>query len=375
MKKKDISGKTSNALIYGLTALLCIVIVLFFIFGIYPKYKSQIDSQKRDMASRSSELASKQEIAKMAAERSQELESRKAYMAEQVTAYYGIDEPAELVIRDLREIFHQANVIPLEVRYDDDRTLSDDEKAIPAVSLEGESVIEMSSLHSLLAEESGPLTGLTGMATTETTTEAASTIPGQEALVKTSSTGPGLATIEPVQLKGHEMLFHFTFRTGFKNIKNLIKLVEEHPKKMFISNLSLISNIPINPDGLAIDPYPELEETADEEDAGIPPEIIKLRNEEKEMKKKGDKYEQPEEDSRLASIAVDLEITVLEPNFVHEFRTLQTTAIPEEDVLQPLWKDKMDEHGEPIEPAEVNPFSPVPWYDDWNDEVWNNKES
>lgn len=374
MKKKEISGKTNNALIYGLTALLCIVIVLFFIFGIYPKYKSQIDTQKRDMASRSSELASKQEIAKMAAERSQELESRKAYMAEQVTGYYGIDEPAELVIRDLREIFHQANIIPREASYEDDRILSEDEKAIPAVSIEGDSIIEISNLHSLLAEQSGPLTGLTGMVTSETTTEATSTIPGQEALVKTSSTGPSLATIEPVQLKGHEMLFHFTFKTGFNNVKDLIKLVEEHPKKMFISNLSLSSDIPIDPDGLAIDPYPELSESEDEENAGIPPEIIELRNQEEEKKKKGDKYEEPEVESRLASITVDLEITVLEPNFVHEFRTLQTTAIPEEDVLQPLWKEKTDDQGNPIEPADVNPFSPVPWYDEWNDEVWNNKD-
>lgn len=374
MKKKEISGKTSNALIYGLTALLCIVIVLFFIFGIYPKYKAQISMEKDVMASKSSELASKQDIAKMAAERSQELESRKAYMAEQVTGFYGIDEPADMVIRDLREIFHQANIFPLTAQYDDDRMLGQ-EGAIPAVSIEGKDIIAMSSIHALLEQESGALTGLTGMATTEPTTVETSTVPGQEALVKTSSTAPTLATIEPVSLKGHEMLFRFSFKTGFKNIKELIKLVEENPKRMIISNMHLVSNIPIDPDGLAIDPYPTLEESADEEDAGIPPEVVEMRKQEEEKKKLGNKYKEPKEESRLASIIVDLEIKVLEPNFVHEFRTLQTTAIPEEDVLQPLWKDEVDESGDPIAPADVNPFSPVPWYDDWNDEVWNEREA
>lgn len=374
MNKKEISGKTSNALIYALTALLCLTIVLFFIFGIYPKYKSKIALEKDNVASKSSELASMQDVAKLAAQRSQELDSRKAYMAEQVTGYYGVDEPAEIVIRDLREIFHQANIFPLEAHYQDDR-LIDPSGAIPAISVEGNDIIELSSLHSLLAQDTGALTGLTGMATSETTTEEKSTIPGQEPLVKTSSTASELATIEPVSLRGHQMIFRFTFKTGFKNIKDLIKLVEEHPKKMFISNLSLISDVPVDPDGLAIDPYPEPEESVDEKDAGIPPEVIELRKQEEEAKKKGDKYEAPQPESRLASISVNLEVTVFEPNFVHEFRTLQTTAVPEEDVLKPLWKDKVDEKsGDPIAPADVNPFSPVPWYDDWNDEVWNSKE-
>lgn len=321
-----------KAIILGAVALV-ILMFLFYFLTIFQNLKGDLDSAKMQVEQKQGELNSLQNEAAQAKVRESEYNSLKNEMGEMVTVFYSPKEEEERILYEIGEIFAEAEINIINLSFTDS-----------LLRMREDNISEIMPTE----EESSESETTTAATTADDTIKT-------EKMVTMQTTVPTTKATVPIEFSGSSYDVTINFKAGYDYIKNLVNLIQDRTKHIIITNLHISNGLNAVPVGEEIIEY-EVDE------AGVPNDYDKLLKVLEESLSGSDTDKKDYE--KIMVFDVNLSLQYIRPEFVDTYMETQPFEIPEDLTYESRAED----------PDDFNPFMPVPWYDDDNEDALESRK-